>query len=224
MLIRVLPPIAVGLSAALLSGCGDTGSVGPSVSTSPERREQATHLTLIAVNPYVGRARYELRCDPPDGDVPDPVGACAELAANPTLVTQPEPSICRGGPFSHWELELSGRFRGQPVNTQVSTCWTPQMALIRRLGFGGGPPPRLLPRRTRRLADGERATYPSGELRPGDLVTCLAQGKRLEAGVGFPAPGPSRVGWDPHPSVWLTVETREDGSVHAECNTPQATP
>jgi len=222
-LIRVIPLIAAGLSAALLSGCGDTGTAGPSVGASPQRREQATHLILNAVNPHVGRARYELRCDPPDGDVPDPVGACSELAANPTLVTQPEPFVCHGGTFSHWELVLSGRFRGQPVNTHVSTCWTHQMALIRHLGLGGRPP-RLLPRRTRQLADGERATYPSDELRPGDLVTCLAQGKRLEAGVGFRASGPSNVGWDPHPSVWLTVETREDGSVHAECNTPQATP
>jgi hypothetical protein len=59
-------------------------------------------------------------------------------------------------------------------------------------------------------------------LEPGDLVVCEAQGKRLEAGVPFTAPGPSRVGWDPRPNVWMSVHTLADGSVHAECDTAAA--
>jgi hypothetical protein len=210
---RGLPELATVLAAAaIFVGCGQTQDLA-----SP----RATELVLTAVNPNVGRARYELRCDPPGGDLPDPERACAARSADPTLVTDPEPFTCFGGTFSWWDLTLTGRFRGEEVEARVSTCWTRQMALIDELGLGGDLP-RLLPRRTRTLNGGESATYPPGELEPGDLVVCLAQGKRLELGVGFPGHGPRFVGWDPTPDVASTVETRPDGSVHAECDTPAA--
>jgi hypothetical protein len=204
--------LTAALAAALLAACGETEDVA-----SP----RATELVLLAVNPSVGRARYELRCNPPGGDLPDPERACGALGADPTLVTDPEPFTCWGGTFSSWDLTVTGHFRGDDVDTQVSTCWTPQMELLDELGLGRDQP-RLLPRRTRTLQRGESATYPPGQLEPGDLVVCLAQGKRLEVGVGFPGHGPRLVGWDATPDVAATVETRQDGSVHAECDTPAA--
>ena len=51
------------LAAALIAGCGTTGEVTQSADGSP----RATNLVFTAVNPNVGRARYELRCDPAGG-------------------------------------------------------------------------------------------------------------------------------------------------------------
>jgi len=209
--------LAAVVAAALIAGCGENADA----TESAEASSRGTELVLTAVNPDVGRARYELRCDPPGGDVPDPERACAALAADPKLVTDPEPFTCIGGTFSWWALTLSGRFRGEDVETHVSTCWTRQMALIDVLGLGPGHP-RLLPRRTRTLHGGQSTTFAAGELEPGDLVVCLAQGKRLEVGVGFAGDGPRQVGWDPTPSVWASLETLADGRVHAECDTPAA--
>src|ERR1041385_9128297 len=114
----------VGFLVALsLAGCGS-------------RSVPSTDLTLLAVNPSVGRAVFHLRCAPARGDLGDPARACAAVAARPQLVTRPKPFVCFGGTFSWWDVTITGRLNGRPVRTHISTCWTPQMAMIRRLGIG----------------------------------------------------------------------------------------
>jgi hypothetical protein len=199
---------AVALAASL-AGCGT--HVAPSTS-----------LTLLAVNPEVGRAAFHLTCGPSGGDFRDAAGACAALAERPDLVTKPKPFVCRGGTTSWWDVTISGRLRGHAVRAHTSTCWTPQMATIRRLGIGGWQSLRahLLPRRREVLLPTERRAFASGALRPGDLVTCRIRGHKLEAGVPI-AYGTGGVGWggkDVVP-VTLSITRKPDGSVTASCHT-----
>lgn len=121
--------LAVGV--VLLVGAGL--ALALAVSSGGEPR---TELTLTATNSSVGRAVFRLRCVPPDGDVPDPAAACAALARNPQLVTNPKPFTCFGGTFSWWDLTIEGRLDGETLAVETSTCWTPQMALIEALGIG----------------------------------------------------------------------------------------
>jgi WD40 repeat protein len=97
--------------------------------------DATTSLRLEATNSFVGRATFTLRCDPPGGDVARPEEACARLAERPRALLEPKPFTCIGGTFSWWDLEISGRFDGRRVDVRTSTCWTPQMELIRRLGI-----------------------------------------------------------------------------------------
>jgi hypothetical protein len=94
-----------------------------------------TSLRLEATNSFVGRATFTLRCDPPGGDIARPEEACARLAERPRVLLEPKPFTCMGGTFSWWELKILGRFDGRRVDVRTSTCWTPQMELIRRLGI-----------------------------------------------------------------------------------------
>jgi hypothetical protein len=94
-----------------------------------------TKLTLTAVNPNVGQAVFHLDCGPAGGDVVDPAGACAALGRDPTLVTSPQPYTCLGGPSSWFDMTISGRLDGKTVHQKFSTCWTPQMATLKKLGL-----------------------------------------------------------------------------------------
>jgi hypothetical protein len=119
LLLRVA---ATGVAVVALAGCGDDAP--------------STSLRLVATNASVGRATFTIECDPAGGDVPQPAAVCARLAGNPQALHHPEPFICFGGTFSWWALEITGRYRGKPVEVRTSTCWTPQMPLIRLLGIG----------------------------------------------------------------------------------------
>jgi hypothetical protein len=59
------------------------------------------------------------------------------------------------------------------------------------------------------LRDGDFVTYPPGVAKPGDLIVCLIEGKRIEAPVPKPNVG---VSIDP-----MRVSTRPNGEVRAEC-------
>jgi hypothetical protein len=194
--------------AALLAGCG-----GHAVTPS-------TDLTLLAVNPHVGRAVFHVACGPPGGDLADPGRACAALAAQPDLVTRPKPFTCHGGMFSWWDITITGRLDGRPVRTHTSTCWTPQMAMIGRLGIGWQAlQAHLLPRRRETVMPGARRTFPSGQLRPGDLVTCEILGHKLEDGVPIEVVTSSTgYGGKDVVSVTLSVTHDRDGSVTASCH------
>jgi hypothetical protein len=200
--------LAVLLVAFSLVGCGSR-SANPS-----------TDLTLLALNPYVGRAAFHVTCGPPGGDVDNPARACAALAAHPRLVTNPKPFTCMGGTFSWWDVSITGRLHGRQLRTHTSTCWTPQMAMIGRLGIGWKSlRAHLLPRRREAVLPSVTRTFPSGVLRPADLVTCTILGHKLENGVpiGY---GTSSTGYGGAnvTSVTLSVTYNRDGSVTASCH------
>jgi hypothetical protein len=105
---------------APLAGCGG--------SSRPE-----TALTILAVNGSVGRAVFHVECRPTGGDLPDNASACRALTSTPTLVTAPKPFVC---PAMPWQVAVSGRLSGRRISRKFVTCWTPQMAMIGRLGIG----------------------------------------------------------------------------------------
>ncbi len=115
------------LALALLAAAGVAGGCrGDSPGTS---------LTLVARNPSVGQATFLLECEPPAGDVPEAAAVCRRIAARPEVLLHPTPFTCFGGTFSWWEIRITGRYDGDPVDVKTSTCWTPQMELIRVLGI-----------------------------------------------------------------------------------------
>ena len=97
--------------------------------------DPGTSLRLTAKNSAVGTAVFTLECDPPGGTIRAPAAACAALAKRPGLLLHPRPFTCWGGTFSWWDITISGRLDADAVDVKTSTCWTPQMDLIRVLGI-----------------------------------------------------------------------------------------
>src|SRR5262249_20915240 len=168
-----------------LAGCALIAVIAAVAACGSTSAKPATALTIVAVNSDVGRAVFHLRCQPPPGDLPDNAAACAAAESTPKLVTAPRPFICAGGTTSWWDITISGRIRGHSLRHTVSTCWTPQMAMIRRLGLGRNETllNHLLPRRVATVLPGIQRSFQPGTLRPGDLVTCTIRGHRLDSGV-----------------------------------------
>ena len=196
------------LLVALLVGCSDRTA------------HSSTRLTILAVNPFAGRAAFHLDCGPAGGDLGNTARACATLAAQPELVTNPKPFTCLGGTFSWWDVTITGRLHGRPIFTHTS-CWTPQMTMIERLGIGWQSlRDHLLPRRNGAVLPGLQRTFPAGQLRPGDLVTCDVLGHKLEDGVPIQfGTSSSGYGGKNVTSVTLRVTHNHDGSVTATCHT-----
>lgn len=194
--------------AVLLVGCG--------------RSEQSkTDLTMIALNTSVGRAEFHVRCRPAGGDLPRTEHVCATLASDPRLVTRPQPFTCAGGSFSWWDVTVSGRLNGRPIRRSFSTCWTPQMTLIGKLGLSWNIlKAHLVRRRVKRVAPGQQVTVPPGVLRPTDLVVCTIGGHNLSVGVPEVVAVSSTNGYDGAnvQNVELDVDRLPDGSVMASCH------
>ena len=204
--------LAAALVAVSLAGCGSRAT------------SRSTDLTFLAVNPYVGRAAFHLTCSPSGGDLRNPARACAAVAADPQLVTNPKPFGCIGGLFSWWDVTITGRLHGRQVRTHTSTCWTPQMAMIGRLGIGWQSlRAHLQPRRRKTVVPGVPHTFPAGTLRPGDLVTCEILGHKLEDGIpiGYETSS-TGYGGKNVTSVTLSVTHNRDGSVTASCHVGKA--
>jgi hypothetical protein len=182
--------------------------------------DSSTRLTILAVNPSVGRAAFHLDCAPAGGDLEDVSRACAALATQPQLVTSPTPFVCYGGSFSWWDITITGRLHGRPVRTHTATCWTSQMAMIRELGIGQESlRAHLLDRRRETVVPGLSRTFPVGGLLPGDLVTCDILGHSLEDGVPIEfVTSSTGFGGRDVTSVVLSVTRNRDGSVTASCH------
>lgn len=195
------------LAVAVLAGCGGRA-----------HGQAATRLTILAVDPNVGRAVFHLSCAPAGGDVPAPARACAALERTPGLVRRPVPFVCHGPAW--WDLTISGRLDGHPLSRHVGTCWTPQMALIGRLGIAPSLQRHLQPRRTGAVLPGASRTFPGGVLRPGDAVVCEALGRRLVTGVPVASGQTEETGYDSvgGGSISLGVTRHRDGSVTATCS------
>lgn len=199
--------LCLGL-VVVLAGCGGGGS------------RPATDLTILAVNFEVGRSSFRLECLPPGGDLPDPVRACAALAAQPQLVTNPKPFGCFGGITSWWDVTIAGRLNGKPIHRAFSTCWTPQMATLGRFGMNATVLQKhLLPRRYESVLAGTKRVFAPGVLRPGDLVRCEIRGHHLSLGVPTQSGPSGSIGYSGlHGSVTLSVGRNRDGSVSASCH------
>jgi hypothetical protein len=220
-----LAALPLGAVAFFVITHGDGGVFGgqkrsasvPGVAVPP-----GTALNIVAVNPNVGRALFHLRCAPARGDLPDNATACAALASMPTLVRSPKPFVCWGGTTSWWDIMISGRLDGQRIRRTVSTCWTPQMATIDRLGLGRDSvlQSHLVPRRQENVIPGVRRTFLPGVLRAGDLLTCDILGHHLEAGVPSRSGEPSSVGISGnHIDIAILQVSRDrGGTVSASCH------
>jgi hypothetical protein len=153
--------ISLLLIVVSLVGCSDR-AVHPS-----------TRLTILAINASVGRAAFHLDCGPSGGDVGNAARACSAVTTHPELLTDPKPFTCAGGTFSWWDITITGWLNEHPIRTHTSTCWTPQMAMIDRLGIGWKSlQAHLLPRRREAVLPGIQRIFPPGLLQPGDLVNC----------------------------------------------------
>jgi hypothetical protein len=123
-------------------------------------------------------------------------------------------------------VNVSGRIAGRRLDHAVSTCWTPQMAMIGRLGLGLALDSHLVPRRHVRVIPGVQRTIAPGVLRPGDLITCDIRNHRLAAGIPTRADGPTTVGYSGAHVVTVTLEVARDrdGTLLASCHDGGAQP
>lgn len=200
--------------AAVAAGIGLTIELSAPGSVAPV----PARLTVLAVRDNGGRAIFHLRCDPAGGDVADPAKACAAIAAQPSLVTDPKPFYDGGNNGAYFTI--AGRLNGRPVHFSGESDWTPQMQLIDKLGLAGphGQPLHLEPSRQGFVGLNQTRTFAPGALRPGDRVTCRVhhgyQGLPLALSVpihrGF---GTMR---GAAPGV-IAVRIRDDGAVIASC-------
>jgi len=203
--------LVVVFFVALLAGCQASQDV-------PE-----TRLTVVALNSSVGRAVFHLDCRPDGGDLANAGRACAALKQTPALVTDPQPFTCGGGTFSWWDVTISGELDKRPIRRSFSTCWTPQMETIGRLGLSWSVlKEHLLPRRRESVVPGQPRVFPPGVLRATDLVTCDILGHHLELGVpvGTGSSGRASAGYggDNVVDVTLSLGRNRDGSVRADCH------
>ena len=200
--------VLVLLVLSFAAGCG-------SITTNLA----GTKLTLTAFNSMVGKAVFHLTCAPAGGDVANATAACAALHGDPKLVTAPKPFICLGGPTSWWDVTISGRLAEKQVRRKFSTCWTPQMATLGKLGLASQLGRHVLRRRRGIVAAGTTRTFPGDSLRPGDLLVCTIRGHKLELGVPDTIGPMGSMDWGGKyvRSVVLTGNRRGDGSVTASC-------
>ena len=186
--------------------------LGASVNPVP------ANLTVLVVGQNRGRALFHLRCDPASGNVAAPAKACAAIAAQPSLVTNPKPFYDFGDNGAYFKI--TGTLNGSPVHFSGESDWTPQMALIDKLGLAGphGQPLRPEPLRHGAVGLNQTHTFAPGVLRPGDFVFCRVHrsypGPALSMGVPFRPGGGGYLGGQPGV---LAVRMRADGSVMASC-------
>jgi hypothetical protein len=187
-----------------------------------------------------GRALFHLKCDPTRGDVADPARACAAIAAQPSLITNPKP-YSTTGPMSgttmqvcHWHpaklcpangpdyFRISGSLNGKPVHFNGGGIFATDVALVEKLGLAGRfgkPVVRLEPRRHGFVAMNETRTFAPGVLRPGDLVTCRTNHRYKGAQLAMSVPvhrGNAPEGLSATAGL-MAIRIRADGTVLASC-------
>jgi hypothetical protein len=204
---RLMALVMVALAVATTTGQADGGDA------------PSTKLTIVALNEWVGRAVFNLSCEPTGGDLPDPTNACAALDRQPELVTSPQPFVCRGGQSSHWLVEIGGWLKGQEMHQSFETCWTFQAPLIQEFALTWDVLRKhLVPRRHRSVRPGTTRHFAPGVLRATDLVTCNILGYHLSLGVPVTPGGRATLGGGAHSVVVLWVAYNRNTSVTASCH------
>jgi Subtilisin inhibitor-like len=186
-------------------------------------QEQGTELTIRASNERAGRAEFHLSCDPPGGDLPNPARACAALSEEPGLVTRPEPIECRVQ-YCPWGVTIEGSLDGKSIDVDLITGLPVEdlgiYGILGRLGISWELLQKHVTRRRVEIRPETRRVFEPGELEVADLVTCDIRGHHLEASVLSHSGSPVTVGYGgTNNMVTMTVQTREDGSVAADCHT-----
>jgi hypothetical protein len=207
-LVALVVAAAVAATAVLGIELRGVGSVTP----------VPAKLTVLAVGQNGGRALFHLSCDPAGGDVAQPAKACAAIAGQPSLVTNPKPFFDEGP--NTWYFTITGRLNGKPVHFGGESSWTPQFALIDKLGLAGphGQPLRLERPRHGSVGLNRTRTFAPGVLRPGDRVTCRGQHSYQGPPLAISVPVHRGFGneFGATPGV-MAVRVRADGSVAASC-------
>lgn len=120
--IRLLPFLA---AAVLLASCGGSGSPPP-----PTEPPSAGLVVVFGADIRGTPSTFatELDCAIPDGDVPDPAASCRDLESRPDLlVPPPSEASCDRQP-TEWEVEVSGVYRGRPVDVHFDRCHPAEVA------------------------------------------------------------------------------------------------
>lgn len=204
LLAALIAVVVVAAGAVLtveLRGLGPAAPVPANLTVLVVSEGFPGHATLPRGNG--GRALFHLKCDPDGGNVADPDKACAAIAAQPSLVTNPQPylpsgpvnnlhAIPTGGPLmqvchSHPAklcpangpdyFKITGSVNGKPVDFGGGGIFATDVPLVAKLGLAsryGKPVVRLEPRRHAFVSMSHTHTFAPGVLRPGDLVTCRA--------------------------------------------------
>jgi hypothetical protein len=194
-----------------------------------------------------GRVLFHLKCDPASGNVADPDKACAAIAAQPSLVTNPRPYAPRtpfaglggssGGPpmqVCHLHpvkfcpangpdyFKITGTVNGKPVHFAGGGIFATNVPLVEKLGLArryGQPVARLEPRRHRFVAMSQTHTFAPGVLRPGDLVTCRTSHRYKGHPMAMSVPvHPGNAAERSSATPGLmAIRIRADGTVLASC-------
>lgn len=184
-----------------------------------------------------GRALFNLKCDPASGNVADPARACAAIAAQPSLVTNPKP-YSTSGPMAGPPMQachsglcpangpdyftITGSVNGKPVHFSGGGVFATDVALVAKLGLAhrfGKPFGRLEPRRQGFVAINATRTFAPGVLRPGDLVTCRTKHHYKGAQLAMSVPvhrGNAPEGISATAGL-MAIRIRADGTVLASC-------
>lgn len=176
------------------------------------------NLTILAVQDNGGRSLFHLRCDPAGGNVAQPARACAAIAAQASLVTNPKPFYDGGDNGAYFTI--TGRLNGKPVHFSGESDWTPQMALISKLGLArpNGQPLRLEPSRQGSVGLNQTHRFGPGVLRAGDFVTCRVHGSYSGPALSSAVPiRPGGGGYLGTQAGVLAVRMQTDGAVIASC-------
>ena len=106
---------------------------------------------------------------------------------------RPKPFTCWGG---SWVITITGRLDGRSVHVKTETCWTPQMALIRRLGIARSLESHIVQRRHIVSVESTRLPWPGPKPQlvdePIGTPAWLVKIAWREAGL-LGDPGPERV-------------------------------
>lgn len=104
-----------GNTASPSTSADGTAAAETPSGTAPGRTGETA--LIVVVNDGAGQeVTYSLSCDPPQGEHPDPTGACAALANPKLLDPVPADTVCTavfGGPQT---ATISGMFDGREVN------------------------------------------------------------------------------------------------------------
>jgi len=193
-----------------------------------------------------GRALFHLKCDPASGNVADPTKACAAIAAQPSLVTNPTPYPPRssvaglggysGGPLmqvchSHpvklcpangpYYFKITGSVNGKPVHFGGGGLFATDVPLVAKLGLAGRYGKPVVPLEHRRhafVAMSHTQRFAPGVLRPGDLVTCRGnRSYKHPLAMSVPVhPGNAPERSSGMPGL-MAIRIRANGTVLASC-------